>query len=650
MRRLAYERAADYFGRAIEAATQGDIGAERRIELVLARGDALLASNDLAGARDQFVEAADASRAIGDPEALARAALGFAAGLGGFEVRMFDSAQISLLDEALDGLPAGDSGLRALLLARRSVAGSFLESIDEREQLASSAVAVARRANDRHALSHALAAQCDAAAGPDWVDERVAAASEAMEVARRTRDVAQELLARRLLVVADLERGELTGAWREADAFSRAAGRLRQPLYSLYGSVWRGCRAMVEGRLDQCLSAAEETDDLAGWAGSVNGRIQAWVARILVHAHRRDYAALHAAWYPMVASTPDLGPSPTIVWHAVAQLAGDSSVSKPTVDDVVALPKDGQWLGALCWLARAAADGHDAELAAAVYEQLRRYEHLVAVQGVGAGCHGSVAHWLGQLAAATGDRGAAAAHLETAVRIHRRAGMPLLLAESLAALAAVDGHDAARAEAVALYRGMGLDELGPAPPTHVAAGSSAPSFHRAGDIWTVRFAERTTQLRDSKGVRDIAWLVGQPGRDVHVTELLAATEGTTPARAPARAAASEPVLDEQARTAYRARITELEAEIDDADAANDLERVARARAELDFLLDELTAATGLGGRSRAMTDDAERARKAVSWRIRDALRKVTRLDPELGRHLTEHITTGAFCSYRPRGR
>jgi hypothetical protein len=113
---------------------------------------------------------------------------------------------------------------------------------------------------------------------------------------------------------------------------------------------------------------------------------------------------------------------------------------------------------------------------------------------------------------------------------------------------------------------------------------------------------------------------------------------------------SEPVLDEQARTAYRARITELEAEIDDADAANDLERVARARAELDFLLDELTAATGLGGRSRAMTDDAERARKAVSWRIRDALRKVTRLDPELGRHLTEHITTGAFCSYRPRGR
>ena len=43
----------------------------------------------------------------------------------------------------------------------------------------------------------------------------------------------------------------------------------------------------------------------------------------------------------------------------------------------------------------------------------------------------------------------------------------------------------------------------------------------------------------------------------------------------------------------------------------------------------------------------ERARKAVRRRIRDALNRVSRLHPGLGRYLNASIRTGVFCSYQP---
>jgi predicted ATPase len=92
---------------------------------------------------------------------------------------------------------------------------------------------------------------------------------------------------------------------------------------------------------------------------------------------------------------------------------------------------------------------------------------------------------------------------------------------------------------------------------------------------------------------------------------------------------------------------ELEAEVDDAEAAADLGRAERARAERDRLVDELARAAGLGGRPRRLGDDRERARKAVTARLRDAVGRIERAHPALGRHLREAITTGTACSYDP---
>jgi hypothetical protein len=107
------------------------------------------------------------------------------------------------------------------------------------------------------------------------------------------------------------------------------------------------------------------------------------------------------------------------------------------------------------------------------------------------------------------------------------------------------------------------------------------------------------------------------------------------------------VIDETARARYKRRIGELETDIDEAHERGDGEAAAEAQEELDALITQLTAAYGLGGRFRRTPDHVERARKAVSRRLRDAISRIAHAHPRLGRHLDASIRTGAFCSYQP---
>ena len=87
-----------------------------------------------------------------------------------------------------------------------------------------------------------------------------------------------------------------------------------------------------------------------------------------------------------------------------------------------------------------------------------------------------------------------------------------------------------------------------------------------------------------------------------------------------------------------------------ADAAADIERSARIAAERDALVEALTGAYGLGRRVRRSGSAAERARTAVTARVRDAIRRISEAHPELGRHLRASVRTGTWCSYTPERR
>ena len=90
------------------------------------------------------------------------------------------------------------------------------------------------------------------------------------------------------------------------------------------------------------------------------------------------------------------------------------------------------------------------------------------------------------------------------------------------------------------------------------------------------------------------------------------------------------VLDAPAKHAYRERIADLEAEIEQARRWNDVERAARAEGELDALTRELAGALGLGGRDRRAASDSERARASVTKAVRGALQRLEDEHPELG--------------------
>jgi hypothetical protein len=66
-----------------------------------------------------------------------------------------------------------------------------------------------------------------------------------------------------------------------------------------------------------------------------------------------------------------------------------------------------------------------------------------------------------------------------------------------------------------------------------------------------------------------------------------------------------------------------------------------------MLVSELAGAVGLGGRARIAGDPAERARKAVTMRIRAAIRAIGEHDAALGRHLNNAVQTGRMCTYEP---
>jgi CheY-like chemotaxis protein len=189
-------------------------------------------------------------------------------------------------------------------------------------------------------------------------------------------------------------------------------------------------------------------------------------------------------------------------------------------------------------------------------------------------------------------------------------------------------------------------------------------FRQEGEYWTIAYQGTVFRVRDTMGLRYLAYLLRYPHRQIHVLELVASVEGP-PEGAPAGSAGERGVaavaelsvqtglgdageiLDPQAKAAYKQQLKELRAELEDAQACNDLGRAAKAQQEIDFLTQQILSGVGLGGRDRRAASSAERARVNVTRAIKAALQKLSTHHPALGRYLSSTINTGTFCSYTP---
>jgi hypothetical protein len=178
----------------------------------------------------------------------------------------------------------------------------------------------------------------------------------------------------------------------------------------------------------------------------------------------------------------------------------------------------------------------------------------------------------------------------------------------------------------------------------------AARLARAERGWTASHGHVSARLPDGKGIRYLAELLATPGREKHSLDLVDRLEGVDSEGQLDRRALGDagPQLDAQARAEYRRRIEQLRGAAADAIELGQLEAAERIQDELDQLVQQLSQAFGLGGRSRPSGSAAERARLNVTRAVRSAVGRITEVLPEAGRDLDRQIRTGVFCAYEPR--
>jgi tetratricopeptide (TPR) repeat protein len=327
--------------------------------------------------------------------------------------------------------------------------------------------------------------------------------------------------------------------------------------------------------------------------------------------------------------------------------AGDLDAARAAADDLSRIAEvfESQALSASAALARgrvALAEGDtprarcDFEVAARLWNQIGApYETALARMELA--CAHSV----------EGDKERATFELQAARLGFERVGAMGRLAEVASAcdsLQRVDGNNRDRSHRDAT---AAVDRIGP-----------ENVFRREGDYWSLVFEGHTIRMRDLKGLRYLARLLADPGREFHVLDLVTVERGwsedrvrpTDPGLAFSSGLDSGVVLDAQSKQAYRSRLAEIDEDIEEAERLGDGERAAQAEAERDFLIHELARAVGLGGRDRRVDSASERARASVTRAVRKAMARIRQYDPALGEHLERAIRTGTWCAYLPDSR
>ncbi|HLX78642.1 MAG TPA: hypothetical protein VKR27_07120, partial [Acidimicrobiales bacterium] len=655
---LAYEEAASLYQMAIhalEVRPQSD--SELLGELLIEMADASARAGDLFGARETFLRAAANARRIGAANQLARAALGYS-GRYPWARAGDDPHLVTLLEDALVELGDDDEGLRVRLLAR--LACALRSSLDRgrSDTLSRQALEIARGLGDPVTLGYALVGRCWAIWWPENPTERLDLANESIRVAEAANDAERVFDGHMARCQFLVELGSVAEARIAWEAMTTNAERLRQPAQAWNVRAWETIFALLAGDFDRAerLVASElhpgQPPTLARDDASCHqahlfllGRERGRLAEL---EEKTRLTAKELPWYPLHRAA---------LAYLLLELGRDDEAraifAELASDAFGVLNRDNEWLFGMALASEVCSRLRDAERAAVLYEQLLPFDGRHAI-GLPEGSLGAVSRYLGLLAATLGRSADAERHLLDAIPINEQMGARPWTAYSRFDLAEVlldrdRPGDRERAMVELHLARQTCEELGmPALAEKVARHLKVPSmseepglvvapgqsvFRREGEYWTVVYGRDAFRLKDAKGLHYLSYLLQRPGREFHVLDLNALDRGgitdtakkaqTQDNDLQARASSDAgPVLDDQAKSSYRARLRELEDDLNEATAWSDTLRAANIRQEMDFLADELAAAIGLGGRDRRVGSPAERARVNITRAVRAALARI----------------------------
>lgn len=619
---------------------------------------ALEVEGDLTAGRRLFDAAYHEAERVGDVEAMAKAALG-QAGVWVHEHRTAAAAGLlhARLEHVLSRL---DPGSPLALRTRIRLAGES----DYRLSRSEAVLAIldeARACPDPAVRAQALSLAHHCLLGPEHPSLRRELADELVGEAARSGRRA-DLLMGLLWQTTDMF---LSGDPHAERRLTELRGLLADENHLAIGFVVSAIEVMLAiraGRLDEAEHLAKECAERGAEAGDADAT--AWYGAQLVAI--RWYQGRLPELLPMLTElvhSPTLSPVDNSFFAGLA-LASAMAGDKRTADGALAtlrgrslseMPRSSSWLVTMYGLIEAAHLLDNRAAAARAYDLLRPYSHLPMTASLAVACFGSVHHALGVASLTVGDPARAVGHLREAV--HRNLALGhwpavvnsrLRLAEALAQRGHQD--DAAGAEQQRAKAEDLASLLGVAMPLSAATDDTLPgtpvTVGRQGRRWRVELGTRSVLVEHSVGMMHLAVLTANPGVEIAAVELAAGVDGLTHA-VRGNGMSSQPVLDRSAVQRYRARLTELGEEIDAAEARGDDDDAERARGEREWVIAELAAGTGLGGRARAFSDDGERARLAVGKAIRRALANIEAAEPVIGAQLRGGVHTGVRCWYRP---
>lgn len=487
---------------------------------------------------------------------------------------------------------------------------------------------------------------------PTSFQERIEASKKAVAAARESGDVELTGRSLRMLLTDAMAAGDRPLALSTIAAFDTAATTaLRE-----HQALGQAGLAVVEGRYIDAGDILDSTAKELSYVGRETPSLE--FARAIVALDQGGFSSIIAQYEPILAVVADASLRASFAYATATD--GHTQRAGELVDGTLELLDSGvaDPLRPVS-LAMAA----DAALIIGHPKSARLLELLEPLQGwcvtpanASVPWLGSVDRLIGLLRASLGDLEGAERALRSSLAVHRSMQADPWVARSLIGLAAVfravgrEGEaDTCTAEADAIVERFAMN---PIHTPDFGRGSSTAArslsnrevhLEHSARGWLLRPVGETGHvLRSLVGLGQLGLLLGQPNREWHVLDLVAAAAGSAPAGSHAG-----DMLDDRARRSYQGRMATLRTDLEEAELQSDLERSSQLLLEIDAIESELLTAFGLGGSARRMGDEAERARVNARRNLRRAVLAIEQVDPMLGDHLHHRVVTGRFCAYRP---
>ena len=561
-----------------------------------------------------YESAYDLARERGDTTSSARAALGMAAGqLWGFHPGRLPV----VLHEAYQATEPGPT--RARLAAALARCWAYTGEPARAVPFADQAVELATDAEDQVVLADAIDAALAAHWGPDDLDRRRSLGGRLADVTAYLVDVDARMQAHLWGVTVAMETLDMARLHRQVRALESLASE--SPKAKFFAASRRLAVDVLEARFESAPQLVELARDAAestsipdcvavlhamvGYAALFSGDTATCASEAEVfeqYGVQEGNRAISAEAMTLWIGAGNLDRTQALLGQAGAGLLDE-------------LPRDADWLLTMQLVLEAALATGSEDVVAEAAGHLAPYENRAVVNAGGVMFHGVTDDTLSRAAELRGDDDEARRLRTRALATYQRIGANWWY-DRLAG-----GHHGSRriaTERVCLYP-------------------------EEGGLWLVGREGAARHLPALRGLCHLRTLIRRAGLDVRAVDLMGLQAGTAGA-APIASDIGE-MLDDTARAAYRQRLRDLDEEIAEADEWSDTGRLALLSEEREALMDELRAASGLGGRSRRTGSTDERARVAVRKAIVAAIDRIALADPDVARLLRDRVHTGTYCRY-----